>query len=259
MKRLKKYPRVYPITGKKENIMNRDRILVLFFLCCIAFALVFHGCESDQNTVVSVTPGNGSGDDGKVTRDTVYVDCPPCEPDTIYGNCPPCVPDTVYGSCPPCVPDTVYRDCPPCQTDSPCEGVFGITGLQSSAYTENCNYTFVTTTYQIVSVEEGMICFAGWMVDWDEASRTGGNEWTDYFEEEGIYYDTYVSFEIVFTGTDLLTVTLQYHVEAGYVGYAPSYACDDMFVMTAERATLSPGSKGLFKAAMPKTKIEMEK
>jgi hypothetical protein len=224
--------------------------LLIGLLCSIAtFALILtlDGCDGKQSQIVSIDTGEGTKATGNTVRDTVYIDCPPCNPDTVYGDCP---------ECPPCNPDTVHGDCPPCPADSPYEGIFYITSLQSTDFVENCMYSFVTTSYQLVAIEEEMICFAGWMVDWDEASKRGGNEWSDHTEADGIFYDSNISFEIYFSDTDHLSVTLTYHIEAGYIGYTASYICDDEFKMNAERASLTSSAVELMKQSLPKIKLD---
>lgn len=207
--------------------------IILFTLILVTSALIiFYGCDGEQTTNVTIEDGQteSSGEDGSNTTqiDTVYIsDCPPCDPDTIYGDCPPCQPDTVYEDCPPCPSD-----------DHPYEGVFYITESQMKDATQSCGYTFVTTNYQLVSIQNDMICFAGWMVDWDESSHSGGNEWNEHIEDSGQFTDYSISFYISFSDTDHLTATVTYHIEAGYIGYGVSYTCDDQFTVTAERSTL---------------------
>ena len=215
--------------------MKRFMFWILISVIWVAILVAFYSCEEEQTTIVSVDSGEGDASDGEggggteVIRDTVYVHDQPCDPDTVFIDAPPC---------------------PECN-DNPYEGVFYITDMQSAAFAENCGYTFITTSYQTVSIKEGMICFAGWMVDWDEASEHGGNEWADYAESDGVYYDTYVKFDIDFRGTDNLSVSLIYHIEAGYSGYAPSYVCDDEFNLIAERATVSGKSKLIRNKSLP--------
>ena len=210
------------------------KLFVLLVLVTFAGVFSFHGCDSDQSTNVILNGEDGDGNSGTTIVDTVYIDdSVPCDPDTVYLNdSPPCVPDTV-----------VVNDCPSCDDDSPYEGFFQIMGMSAANVTESCQYSWIVTTVQTVDIRGDYINFAGWLVDWDSASNTGSHEWNDYYEIDGIFYDMTMRFEISFSNTDNLTAILTYHTEAGYVGYAVSYTCDDQFTLVAERITESQAAE----------------
>lgn len=215
--------------------MKKLFILVVFSV--LAGVLFLHGCESDQSTNVRLGDASSSGSSPANEIDTVYVDdCPPCEPDTIYSD-----------NCPPCEPDTVYDDnCPSCD-DSPYEGLFQVTSMQAAQVSESCQYSWIITNGQTVDIRDGYITFAGWLVEWDIESHTGYGQWNDYYEDSGIFYDTTIEYQITFQDTDNLTAVLTFHTEAGYVGQAASYACDDQFSVTAQRATGASGNRDVFR------------
>ncbi len=223
--------------------MKNPVISIIFTL--FLMALIGYGCGSDQSTNVTVTGDGGTGDPGgggtgETIVDTVYIYADgPCDPDTVFlDDCPDC------------------PDCPDC-SGSPYEGVFYITTMQAGDVTESCEYSFVSTNYQMVTIEDNMICFAGWMVTWDEAARKGQDEWNEYTEADGVFYDYTVQFTVTFTDTDHLTSSLTYHIEAGYVGYSASYICDDQFFLGAERTTLEEAAPqmGLKSRSLPTSKI----
>ncbi len=212
--------------------------LILITLISAAVALfIFYGCDGDHTTNVTVEDGEASGtggDGGKITViDTVYLDdCPPCDPDTVYGDCPPCP-----------------------SGDNPYEGVFYINSSEMKDVAQSCGYTFVTTNYQTVTIRDGMICFAGWMVEWDESTRSGASEWYEHLEDSGQFYDYSISFTITFSDTDHLTAVLTYHIEAGYIGSGVSYICDDQFAVTAERTTVEGALPRLEKNILPRPRL----
>ncbi len=220
------------------------RLIPLVLVTVISAFVTINGCNQDQTTNVTVGDGDGTGGTVITRVDTVYIDdCPPCIPDTIYADdCP---------DCPEC------PDCPDCPLvdDSPYEGVFYITGMSAADVSESCSYSWIATNFQTVTIAEGMVCFAGWMIEWNETSHSGLEEFTEHIEQDGIFQDTTVRFELKFSGTDNLTATLAFHVEAGYVGYQASYFCDDQFTVTAERATVTesayPGRLNSRRMTMP--------
>ncbi|MBN2071156.1 MAG: hypothetical protein JW814_06815 [Candidatus Krumholzibacteriota bacterium] len=215
------------------------KFIPLALLAGLAVIFLFHGCNTDQSTNV-IVEGGGDPDGNIITvHDTIYIDdCPPSVPDTVYaGDCPDCPDCPDDPDCPDC------PDCPACESENAYEGFFLITGMMAAQVTESCQYSWIATTLQAVSIEGGVICFAGWTVEWNDATHVGHTAFEDYFESDGIWYDTTMDFNISFSGTDNLTAVLTYHLEAGYVGSAAAYACDDQFTVTAERVTASEASR----------------